>query len=255
MLLARVLVHGQPSYGWVDGPRIRLLDGAPFEGQAQDTGEELLLADVDLLTPVVPSKILAVGRNFAEHIAEMKMEVPAQPSVFIKPNTTLVDPGGTVVLPPEEVSNEVEHEAELVIVMGRTARGVSVDDALDYVFGYTCANDVSARDLQRSDVHVTRGKGYDTFCPLGPWVATGLDPSAIGIRCRVNGELRQDGNTRDLIFDVPTLISHLSSWTTLLPGDVILTGSPAGTGPLRDGDRVEIELEGIGILEHLVTAP
>ena len=254
MLLARVLADGRPTYGWVDNDRIRLLDGAPFEDAAAETGKDLNLADVGLLTPVVPSKILAVGRNYADHVAEMKMELPSQPSVFIKPNTTLVDPGGTVVLPPADVSTEVEHEAELVIVIGRPARNVTPDEALSYVFGYTCANDVSARDLQRSDVHVTRGKGYDTFCPLGPWVATGLDPSALSIRCRVNGELRQNGNTRDLIFDVPSLISHLSSWTTLLPGDVILTGSPGGTGPLVDGDRVAIELEGIGVLEHLVAA-
>src|SRR5690606_16796439 len=166
---------------------------------------------------------------------------------------SLLAHGGTVVLPPLRLSTEVQHEAELAVIIGVAARDVSVASALDYVYGYTCANDVSARDIQRSDLHITRAKGFDTFCPLGPWIETDRDVSAVPVRCTVNDELRQDGNSKDLIFDVPTLISYISEWATLVPGDVILTGSPAGTGSLLAGDTVKIEIGGVGTLVHHVS--
>jgi 2-keto-4-pentenoate hydratase/2-oxohepta-3-ene-1,7-dioic acid hydratase in catechol pathway len=252
--IARCLVDGRPRYGSVVDDRIRLLDGSPFEEAVRESEVELALSGVSLLTPVAPTKILAIGRNYANHAAEMGLKLPSEPAVFLKPGTSLLPPGGTVVLPPARLSTEVEHEAELAVVIGRTARRVSRSEALGHVFGYTCANDVSARDIQRSDTHITRAKGFDTFCPLGPWIVTDVDPGELRVRCRVNGEVRQDGSTRDLIFDVPTVISFLSQWTTLEPGDVILTGSPAGTGPLRAGDNVEIDVEGIGVLAHSVAA-
>jgi 2-keto-4-pentenoate hydratase/2-oxohepta-3-ene-1,7-dioic acid hydratase in catechol pathway len=177
------------------------------------------------------------------------------PAIFMKPPETLIGPHGTVVLPPRSLSKQVEHEAELAVVIGRPARFVSEADALSYVFGYTCANDVSARDLQRVDTNSTRGKGFDTFCPVGPWIETELDLTpGVAVRCRVNGEPRQDGTTLDMISSVPFFISYLSQFTTLLPGDLLLTGSPGGSGSLEPGDRVEIEVGGVGVLHHRVAA-
>jgi 2-keto-4-pentenoate hydratase/2-oxohepta-3-ene-1,7-dioic acid hydratase in catechol pathway len=256
MRVLRLDVDGRLAYGlWSSGDRVELLDGDPIAGSvAVRTGETVPLLGAALRVPCEPGTIFAIGRNYAGHAREMGFTLPPDPSVFIKARGSLLDPEGVVVLPPPSVSAEVEHEAELAVVIGRTARNVPAAHALDYVFGYTCADDVSARDLQRSDVHVTRAKGYDTFCPLGPWIETEFDPAAARIRCSVNGRSRQDGSTADLIFDVPAVISFLSTWATLRPGDVILTGSPEGTGRLADGDEVEIEIAGIGTLRHGVAA-
>jgi 2-keto-4-pentenoate hydratase/2-oxohepta-3-ene-1,7-dioic acid hydratase in catechol pathway len=258
MKLVRVAVGGTQRYGRLLEDKIVLLDGFPTDLRAVERATEMVpVADCTLLAPVRPTKIVAIGRNYAAHIKEMGFAPAssAAPSVFIKPLQTLLDPEGTVVLPPPSVEGRPEHEGELAVVIGRRARGVAKAAADDYILGFTCADDVSARELQKSDPQITRAKGFDTFCPLGPWLET--DVSATDQRdvtCTVNGELRQQGNTRDLIFDIPTLIEWLTSWTTLEAGDVILTGSPSGTGPLRDGDRVTIAVEGVGELVHYVAA-
>jgi 2-keto-4-pentenoate hydratase/2-oxohepta-3-ene-1,7-dioic acid hydratase in catechol pathway len=207
-----------------------------------------------LLCPVAPTKIVCIGRNYAAHAKELGNEVPSEPLLFLKPPSALLDPGGTVRLPPE--SSRVEHEAELAVVIGKRAKGVAKDDALTHVFGYACACDVTARDLQRKDVQFTRAKGFDTFCPVGPWIETDLDPSAQRIVCRVSGaspardwEVRQDGLTSRMIFDVPTVLAYVSRMMTLEPGDVILTGTPEGVGPLVAHDSLEVDIDGIGVLK------
>lgn len=250
MRTVRIRHAGQASHGVVREGTVALLDRAPFDGGVE-TGVQLPLSEVELLVPTSPSKILCVGRNYRGHIQEMGYEVPAEPALFMKPQGTLLAAGGTVVLPPPSLSEQVQHEAELAVVIGRRARDIAPHEVVDHVHGYTVADDVSARDLQRRDTSLIRGKGFDTFCPLGPWIETEVDPSAgLSIRCLVNGQLRQDGDTRELVFDVPFLISYLSRFTTLEPGDVVLTGSPAGTGDLGHGDEVEITIEGIGTLRH-----
>ncbi len=253
MKVARLVHGGRRRYGVVEDDRIELFSGSPSVGRAHRTGETVATAEARLLAPSTPSKILAIGRNYRAHADEMGLTPGALPSVFLKPTTSLLDPGGDVVLPPAGLGL-VEHEAEIALVIGRRARDIEPREALDHVFGITCADDVSARDLQRSDPHITRAKGFDTFCPLGPWIQTEFDWSDLAISCRVNGVLRQDGTSASCIFDFPTIISYLSSWTTLMPGDVVLTGSPGGTGPLEDGDQVEIEVGGVGVLRHGVRA-
>lgn len=250
MRTARVAHGTTVSYGIVDGDVVRLTDRAPYLG-GTETGAVLPLAEARLEAPVEPSTLFCVGRNYADHVAEMGYDPPVRPSLFIKPRTALSGPGRPVVLPPPELSDDVEHEAELAVVVGTQGRGIPVEAALAHVFGYTCANDVSARDLQRSDDDVIRAKGFDTFCPVGPWIETDLDvDTGVRVRCRVNGQTRQDGHTSDLIFGVAHLVSYLSSFATLRPGDVILTGSPGGAGPMRPGDEVEIEIAGVGVLRH-----
>jgi 2-keto-4-pentenoate hydratase/2-oxohepta-3-ene-1,7-dioic acid hydratase in catechol pathway len=234
------------------GPYVRLIDGHPFSG-IDLTDQVAPLEAVTLLAPIIPSKVLCVGKNYADHAAEMGGEVPAEPLIFSKPATAVIGPGAAILLPA--LSAEVHHEAELAVVIGRLTRKVRVEDALDAVLGYTCANDVTARDLQRSDGQWTRAKGFDTFCPLGPWIETDLDLAAgLAVTCRVNGEVRQSGSTADLVFSVAELVAHVAAFTTLLPGDVLLTGTPAGVGPLVDGDEVEVEVEGIGALTNPVLA-
>ena len=208
------------------------------------------LSEVRLLAPCTPTKIVAIGLNYAAHAAEANHEVPDEPLIFLKPPSSVIGPGETIVYPA--ISQRVGFEAELVAVIGRRARHVSVDDALGYVLGYTCGNDVTARDFQRKDGQWTRSKSFDTFCPLGPWIVVGLDASDLAVRCRVNGDLRQDGNTQDMVFGVKELVASISAVMTLLPGDVILTGTPSGIGPLQPGDRVVVEIEGLGILENHV---
>jgi 2-keto-4-pentenoate hydratase/2-oxohepta-3-ene-1,7-dioic acid hydratase in catechol pathway len=197
-----------------------------------------------------PSKIICVGRNYADHAKELGNEVPAEPIIFLKPPSAVLSHGGTIVLPKQ--SQRVEHEGELAIVVGKEAKNVPAARWREFVQGFTCANDVTARDLQKKDVQFTRGKSFDTFCPLGPWIETDLDPSALRLVTRVNGAVRQDGNTRQLIFPPPVLLEFITSVMTLLPGDVILTGTPAGVGPLAPGDTVEVEIEGIGTLRNVV---
>jgi 2-keto-4-pentenoate hydratase/2-oxohepta-3-ene-1,7-dioic acid hydratase in catechol pathway len=252
--LVRIEQDGRAVPGDLVSDTIHLLDAHPLDAeQSERTGETLALGDARLLAPVVPSKIFGIGRNYAAHVEELKVEPATSLSVFLKAPSSVVGHGEAVVLPPDEVSTHVEHEAELAVVIGRPARGISPSEALDYVFGYTCANDVSARDVQKADIHVTRGKGFDTFCPVGPWVVTDLtDPSNLAVRCHVNGETVQDGRTEQMIFDIPTIISNLSQWATLLPGDLILTGSPGGTTRLGRGDVVTVDVEGVGVLSNPV---
>jgi 2-keto-4-pentenoate hydratase/2-oxohepta-3-ene-1,7-dioic acid hydratase in catechol pathway len=219
-----------------------------------DAKDALDLEDVKLVTPVTPSKIVCVGRNYKEHAAELGNKMPDEPLLFLKPPSSLVGHGDRVELPSQ--SQQVEHEGELGVVIGRTARKLTAaDNPLSYVFGYTCVNDVTARDLQRKDVQFTRGKGFDTFCPVGPWVVTDLDPTSVAVTTRVNGEVKQNGNTRDMAFPVAFLITYISSIMTLYPGDLIATGTPAGVSKMRHGDTVEVEVGGIGILRNSIYDP
>jgi 2-keto-4-pentenoate hydratase/2-oxohepta-3-ene-1,7-dioic acid hydratase in catechol pathway len=203
-----------------------------------------------LLPPVVPGKIICVGRNYAEHAKELGNEAPSEPILFLKPPSALLAPEGTIVRPP--ISQRVDFEGELAIVIGRQARNVSRAGWRDYVRGFTCANDVTARDLQKKDVQFTRGKGFDTFCPLGPCIETELDVSNLRVMTRVNGDVKQDGSTAQMMFPCDFLLEFISSIMTLMPDDVILTGTPSGVGPLAPGDTVEVEVEGIGVLRNVV---
>lgn len=249
MRVCRVAMGDEISYGVVEGEAVALVRGHPF-GQVEPDGRVLRLSDVRLIAPVLPSKIVAVGRNYAEHAREMGGEVPAEPMVFLKPSTSVVGPGEPILLPWQ--SEHVEHEAELAVVIGRLCRNVPEDSVPDVVLGYTCANDVTARDLQRLDGQWGRAKGFDSFCPLGPWIQTDLDPDDVLVRCTVNGSVRQEGSTVDMVRTVAELVSWISGVMTLLPGDVILTGTPAGVGPLVAGDQVSVEIEGIGALVNPV---
>jgi 2-keto-4-pentenoate hydratase/2-oxohepta-3-ene-1,7-dioic acid hydratase in catechol pathway len=252
---ARVDVAGVPTWAALQENTARLLAGEPFDGGDGASGPEVRLADVRLLAPVMPSKIFCLGRNYADHRSEMGYQHDGAPSVFMKPPSTIAGPGDGIILPPDSLSRHVEHEAELAVVIGRTARFVAAADALAYVFGFTCANDVSARDLQRADPHPTRGKGFDTFCPVGPWIETDLAlGDGLRLRCSVNGQVRQDALTTEMTYDVPFLIEYLSAFATLSPGDLILTGSPGGSGALRPDDRIDIHIDGIGTLTNFVAA-
>jgi len=241
---------GAIRYGWVEGDRVGLLKGSPFDEYEREP-LQWTLDEVRLLAPVVPRKIIGIGRNFPAHAKEHGADVPSVPIVFLKPPTAVIGPGEPIRLPPQ--SRRVEHEAELAVVIGRGGRWISVDEASKAILGYTAANDVTARDLQFQDAQWTRAKGFDTFCPLGPWVDTDFDPTDATILCRVNGELRQAGAVREMVFSIPQLIAFVSSFMRLEPGDVILTGTPAGVGPLRPGDVVEVEIEGLGVLRNPVT--
>ena len=214
----------------------------------------LALDEVKLLAPVVPSKIVCVGRNYREHAAELGNKMPDEPLLFLKAPSAVIASDDEIVLP--SASQQVEHEGELGVVIGRVARNLSSsDDPLSYVFGYTCVNDVTARDLQRKDVQFTRGKSFDTFCPVGPWIETELDPRSAGVETRLNGEVKQKGNTADLAFPVAFLISYISEIMTLYPGDLIATGTPAGVSRMNHGDTVEVEVAGIGVLRNRVYDP
>lgn len=239
----------EPAAG---GLTVAEVEGHPF-GQIRFTGQRWALADVRLLSPILPSKVVCVGRNYADHAAEHGAEVPGEPLLFLKPSTSVIGPNDVIRLPAQ--SRQVEHEAELAVVIGMPgARRVDRAGAARAIFGYTCANDVTARDLQRSDGQWTRAKGFDSFCPLGPWIVTGFDPADVEVRCEVGEEVRQLGRTKDMVFDVPALVSYVSHVMTLLPGDVILTGTPAGVGPILDGETVTVLIEGIGSLVSRVAA-
>jgi 2-keto-4-pentenoate hydratase/2-oxohepta-3-ene-1,7-dioic acid hydratase in catechol pathway len=248
---------GEPRYGVVEGAAgeeiVAVVAGDPIYRPVQFTGQRLPLADVRLLAPVIPrSKIVGVGRNYADHAAELGNELPAEPLLFIKPNTAVIGPGDPIVLPRQ--SAEVHFEGELAIVIGKLCKDVPAERAAGVIFAYTVGNDVTARDLQRRDEQWARAKGFDTFCPLGPWLETELDPADLSIRTAVNGDVKQDDRTSKLIFDVLTLVAYISAAFTLLPGDVILTGTPAGVGPIVAGDRVGVTVEGIGTLENQVAS-
>lgn len=240
-----------PTFGWVIKDKIGDLEGSPF---SQFSRAEAIhpLEEVELLPPVVPSKIICVGRNYVAHAKEHDAEVPEVPLIFLKPPSSIIAHGQTIYLPPQ--SQQVEHEAELAVVIGKIGRWIPPEDANDHVFGYTVANDVSARDLQFRDGQWTRGKGFDTFCPLGPWIETEFDPADAVITCHVNDEMRQMASTRDMVFNVKQLIAYTSSVMTLYPGDLLLTGTPAGVSTLVDGDIVEVTIEGIGSLRNPVAA-
>jgi 2-keto-4-pentenoate hydratase/2-oxohepta-3-ene-1,7-dioic acid hydratase in catechol pathway len=242
--------HGSRiATGAAKGPYVRPLQGTFFDNPVP-TGEEVPLSAVRLLSPVIPSKVVAVGRNYLEHAEEMGGQVPEEPVIFLKPSTAVIGPGDPIPYPPS--SRRVDHEAELGVVIGRLARHVRLEESGKFILGYVCANDVTARDLQQKDGQWTRGKSFDGFCPLGPWVETEIDPSDLAVECRVNGETRQAARTSQLAFGPGELVAFISSVMTLLPGDVILTGTPAGVGPLAVGDRVEVEVEGIGVLANEV---
>ena len=230
---------------------IQVLRGTFFEDPIP-TGEQVPLADVRLLAPVLPSKAVCVGKNYAAHAAEFGMEVPDEPLLFLKPSTAIVGPGDPIQLLP--ISKRIDYEGELAVVVGRLARRVRAEDAYRYILGYTCANDVTLRDLQKMDDQWARAKGFDGSCPLGPWVETELDPIDIRVETRLNGEIRQAAQTSDMVFGVAELIEYITEFMTLLPGDVLLTGTPEGVGRLGDGDVVEVEVEGIGTLSNPVVA-
>lgn len=249
MRLARFRVGDRIATGVVEGEAVRPLAGTFFEDPVP-TGAEIPTGEVRLLAPLLPSKIVCVGRNYADHAAELGNEVPEEPLIFLKPSTAVIGPDDPIPLP--QVSGRVDHEGELGVVIGALCRKVSVEDAPRSVLGYVCGNDVTARDLQHQDGQWTRAKGFDGFCPLGPWVETEFDPSDVEVACRVNGEVRQSARTSVLTFPPPVLVSYVSHVMTLLPGDVILTGTPAGVGPLQAGDVVEVEVEGLGVLRNPV---
>lgn len=253
--------HTRPSeqspvidYGIVDGDALVVLAGDPMFSGFDTTGERVPLGQVgSLLAPVIPrSKVVAVGKNYREHAAEMGSEAPGEPLLFLKPNTSVIGLGDAILLPPQ--SQQVEYEGELAVVIGKIARHVPEEKAAEHIFGYTVANDVTARDLQKSDGQWTRAKGFDTFCPLGPVIETELNPEAF-LRTRVNGELKQEARISEMVHDIPSIIAYASSVFTLLPGDVILTGTPAGVGPIVAGDTVEVEVEGVGSLVNPVRTP
>ena len=240
-----------PAFGWVQDDQVGALEGSPLT-EFRRLPAHLPLESVRLLPPILPSKIICVGRNYVEHAREHGNEVPDVPLIFLKPPTSIIGPGAAILLPPQ--SERVEHEGELVIVIGRGGRHIEPADAADYVLGYTIGNDVTARDLQRRDNQWTRAKGFDTFCPFGPWIDTEFDPSDAIITCKVNGQPRQMASTRDMVFSVNQIIAYISSVMTLEPGDILFTGTPSGVGPLKDGDRVEAEIEDLGVLVATVKA-
>ncbi|MDE9366323.1 fumarylacetoacetate hydrolase family protein [Luteipulveratus sp. YIM 133132] len=249
MRIARYTTGEDPTYGLVDGAgdKIAEISGDPLYSKIELTGRTTTVDEVRLLAPVIPrSKVIGIGKNYAEHAREMGGEAPTEPLMFLVPNTAVAGPDDPVVMPPQ--SQRVDYEGELAVVIGRMCKDVTPQEARQVVFGYTVANDVTARDLQKSDGQWSRAKGFDTFCPLGPWIETDLDVSDLRLQTRVDGEVRQDGTTADMIHDVWTLISHASQAFTLLPGDVILTGTPEGIGPVEPGQRVEVEIDQIGVL-------
>jgi 2-keto-4-pentenoate hydratase/2-oxohepta-3-ene-1,7-dioic acid hydratase in catechol pathway len=264
--IARFTTGDDPAFGVVSGELDQFgqpgddsvvveLSGDPLYAGIQPTQTEHRLSDVRLLAPVIPrSKVVAIGRNYAAHAAELGNDVPEEPLMFLKPNTSVIGPGDQVFYPPQ--TERLDYEGELAVVIGRICRDVPREQATDVIFGYTVANDVTARDLQSKDGQWTRAQGFDSFCPLGPWIETDLDPQqfadGVAIQTHLNGDLVQDGSTRDLIFDIPSLVAYITSVMTLLPGDVILTGTPEGIGPMQPGDEVEVSVAGIGALINTV---
>ncbi|MCW5874577.1 MAG: fumarylacetoacetate hydrolase family protein [Anaerolineales bacterium] len=251
MRIIRYQEQSAARYGWVLDDKAGPIEGDPY-GAFQRGEATIPLAGLTLLPPVTPSKIVCVGRNYVAHAKELGNEVPEVPMLFLKPPSSVLAPGGTIVLPPQ--TQQVEHEAELTVVIGKRGRWIEPDDVKDHILGYTIANDITARDLQKRDGQWTRGKGFDTFCPFGPWVETEFDPADAVVTCTVNGELRQMGSTRDMIFSVRQLLAYISSVMTLEPGDLVLTGTPAGVGPLKEGDELVTSIEGLGELRNAVAA-
>ena len=239
----------KPKYGWLLDDKVGEIGGNIF-GRYQRKEAETPLADVKLLAPSEPTKILCVGRNYVEHAKELGNEVPKIPLIFMKPPSSVISDGETIILPPQ--SAQVEHEGELVVVIGKRGRHITTENSKKHILGYTVGNDVTARDLQNSDSQWTRAKGFDTFCPFGPWIDTEFDPADSVVTCRVNGQMRQMASTRDMVFNVGVLISYISSVMTLESGDLIFTGTPSGVGQLKDGDEVSVEIEGLGEIKNKV---
>jgi 2-keto-4-pentenoate hydratase/2-oxohepta-3-ene-1,7-dioic acid hydratase in catechol pathway len=253
MRFARYQTRSQPPrYGWVDEDHIGPLDGTPF-GEFHRNEANLPLEAVTFLAPVEPGKIICVDRNYKENNPVHGDEAPAGPVISLKPSSAVIGHMAEIILPPQ--SQQVEHEAELVVVIGRAGRWITPEQALDHILGYTIGNDVTARDLQHLDEQWTRSKGFDTFCPVGPWIETDLDLTDTMITCHVNDGLRQMASTRDMVFNIRQLIAFISSVMTLLPGDMIMTGTPAGASALQAGDRVKITIDGLGVLENPVILP
>ncbi|WP_141012842.1 fumarylacetoacetate hydrolase family protein [Nocardioides sambongensis] len=268
MRIARFTTGEEPTFGVITGEldeygqlgddaRVVALAGDPLYVGVKLLEQEYRLDQVRLLAPVLPrSKVVGIGKNYAAHAAEMDSEVPPEPLMFLKPNTSVIGPGDTIYYPRQ--SQQVDFEGEVAVVIGRICRDVPAEKATDVIYGYTIANDVTARDLQRSDVQFTRAKGFDSFCPLGPWIETDLDPADFSagraVQTYLNGDLKQDGTTADMTYDIPALIAHVSAAMTLLPGDVILTGTPEGVGPMQIDDEVEVSVAGLGSLTNKVEA-
>jgi 2-keto-4-pentenoate hydratase/2-oxohepta-3-ene-1,7-dioic acid hydratase in catechol pathway len=245
--LARIAHAGGVAFASIEGDDVLEIAEHPF-GQPNFTGKRWPLADVRLLAPILPTKVIAVGRNYAAHAAEFGNEVPTSPMIFLKPSTSVIGPNAAIKLPA--ASERVDFEGELAVVIGQPIRNLPASRAAGAILGYTVANDVSARDLQKADGQWGRAKGFDTFCPLGPWIETSLDPSDLALRSEVDGETKQDSRTSLLIHKIPELVEFISGVMTLLPGDVILTGTPEGVGPIADGQQVSITVEGIGTLTN-----
>jgi 2-keto-4-pentenoate hydratase/2-oxohepta-3-ene-1,7-dioic acid hydratase in catechol pathway len=250
MRVARFSLNGEPKFGIVDGPELVVLKGHPLVLGYETTGERVPIKEVKLLAPTIPSKVVCVGKNYADHAAELGLAPNDEPTIFFKPSSAIVGPGDAIILPTQ--SQQVELEAELTIVIGQMAKNVSEDDALDYVWGFTIANDVTARDLQFSDDQWARSKAFDSFCPLGPWIETEFIPDGQMIESRINGEIRQSASIDLMLHNVPKIISYVSHNMTLLPGDIILTGTPAGIAKINSGEILECEIEGIGNLVNPV---
>jgi len=249
MRIVRFSTDNKPRYGIIEGERVRAISGTPFRA-VRPTGDSHPITAVRLRAPCSPSKIVALGVNYRSHAQEMGSQLPKNPLIFLKPPTAVIGPEDEIVYPA--TSKQVDYEGELAVVIGKQARRVAVEQARDYVLGYTCLNDVTARDLQRLDGQWTRAKGFDTFCPMGPWIETELDDAEVDIETYRNGRMVQKGNTRDLVFGVPELVSFVSHVMTLLPGDVIATGTPGGVGPVQPGDTVEVRIGRIGNLHNRV---
>lgn len=248
----RCVVDGAPAWGVLDGAEVAIVEPHPFTTFAP-TGRRVGVEGLRLLAPVIPSKIVAAGKNYRDHAAELGGEVPDEPLLFLKPSTALLGPGDAVPL-PVDVSDEINFEGEVAVVIGALLSRVTPEVAAAGILGVTCANDLTLRDVQRRESQWFRAKGFDGSCPLGPAIATGLDLGALRVRTWVDGELRQDGTTADLVFDIPTIVAEASRTMTLLPGDVVLTGTPAGVGPVRPGQRVRVEVDGVGALENPLVA-
>ena len=246
MRVARFSLNGEPRFGIVDGPELVVLNGHPLVNGYDTTGERVPLRDVKLLAPTIPSKIVCIGKNYADHVAEMGREINPEPTIFFKPSSAIIGPGDSIILPSQ--SNRVELEAELTIVIGQITKNVTEEQALEHVWGFTIANDVTARDLQASDDQWARAKAFDTFCPLGPWIETEFVPDGQIVESRIDGETKQQASIDLMLHNVPKIISYVSHNMTLLPGDVILTGTPAGISRIDSGQLIECEIEGIGTL-------
>lgn len=249
MKIAKFIMDNTEHYGCIEGDTIKLIDGDIF-GEFSMSGKCANLNDVRLVAPCRPTKIAAVGLNYADHAEEMGDEIPEFPALFLKPDTAVIGPEENIIYPP--MSNRVDYEAELAIVIKKTAENISKEEAFDYILGYTCLNDVTARDLQKQDPQWTRAKSFNTFAPIGPVISTDLDPNNLDIKLYLNSELKQCSNTRNFIFKPDYLVSEISKIMTLKPGDIITTGTPSGIGEMKNGDVVEIEIEGIGILKNTV---